>query len=239
MKKGLAVRHVWAGYGSLDPVLKNLTMDLHPGEAVALLGANGSGKTTLIRVMDGLLRTQRGKTFLDGTDLRSLAPRTIARAVALVPQESPPSFAFGVEEVVRMGRFPHVSRWAGMKKPDWDAVNHAMLEADIDHLRKRPLDKLSGGERHRVMMARGLAQEPAYLLLDEPTAHLDLLHQEDLARLIRKLRDRGLGILISTHDLGFVKRVATRALILAKGRILRKLSARGIGRRAVLAAARA
>lgn len=238
MKQGLELRKVWAGYDPLDSVLKNLTMGIYPGEVVALLGANGSGKTTLIRVMDGLLG-YRGKVTLNGKEVSSISPKDVARVVALVPQETATSFSFGVEEVVRMGRFPHVSRWGGMKKSDWSAVNNAMKETDTFSLRLRSLQSVSGGELHRVMMARGLAQGPRYLLLDEPTAHLDLLHTEDLVSLIRSLRSKGLGILVSSHDLGFVKRVATRAVILAKGRIFKRLHAKSIGRRVVLEVARA
>ena len=208
---------VGVGYPGNGQVLEGTSLSLVEGEALALMGPNGSGKTTLIRLLAGLLRPERGRVLLGDQELAGMSRKAVARDIAVVPQGEGSAFSFAVEEVVKMGRYPHLSLWSSWGEKDTKAVEESIDRADLEALRRRPADKLSGGERQRAVLARGLAQQARFLLLDEPTSHLDLHHVEDLVSLLKSLKARGLGLLIATHDLAFAKRVADRAVVMRKG----------------------
>src|SRR5690606_763160 len=151
---------------------------------LGLIGPNGAGKTTLIRVMSGLLRPQRGSVRLQGQDLFALGELQRARVMALVPQHQPAGFSFTVEDVVMMGRYPYLPRLGEADASHDTVVEEAMAAVGVSGLRKQSLEHLSGGERQRVYLARALAQEPQLLLLDEPTAHLDVAHQLEVLNVV-------------------------------------------------------
>jgi iron complex transport system ATP-binding protein len=207
-------------------VLKDVTLRVEPGEILGIVGPNGSGKTSLLKLLAKLTVPQRGDIALFGTGLAGLSQEEAARILAFVPQESAQMFPFTVAETVLMGRFPHRrrTRWTlGFGWEDQDdcqVAAQAMATMDIAHLAPRAVTDLSGGERQRAMIARALAQTPRVLLLDEPTAFLDLQHQLGICSVLRRLRDeRGLTVVIVSHDLNLASQYCDRVAMLKEGRV--------------------
>ncbi len=212
---------VAAGYPGGRSVLRRVDLELGAGEQVALLGANGSGKSTLLRVLSGLLPPAAGGVELFGRPIRSWRRGELARLVTVLPQGMELPHGFRVSEVVALGRIPHARSWFATSADDEAAVARALVDADVEQLADRGVNELSGGERQRVLVALALAQEPRLLLLDEPTAHLDVAHQLALIGLLERLRHaRGLTVLAVLHDLNLAARFADRAVILDRGRLL-------------------
>jgi iron complex transport system ATP-binding protein len=197
------------------------TVTLSRGSITAVLGPNGSGKSTLLRVLGGLWSPVRGHVTLDGQPMARMARKAIARRLSFLPQDARCDFSFTVEELVTMGRHPHLTTLTSPSERDRQAVEDAIARCDIGHLRTRPIDRLSGGERQRVSIARCLAAEPAVLLLDEPTAHLDLEHALSVFTLCRNLASAGTAVAFATHDLGTAARFATDVILLREGRTVR------------------
>jgi len=214
----LRVESLTVGYGG-TPVLRGLDLAVARGEFLAVVGPNGSGKSTLVRTVIGALAPESGRVLLDGCDLRRLRPREVARKVAVVAQETAVGFDFTVAEVVALGRTPHIRPLRGEGPRDREAVDEALRLTGTAPLAGRRITALSGGERQRVMVARALAQEPQLLILDEPTAHLDIAQQVDLLGLVRRLnRTRGLTVLAILHDLNLAALYADRVVMLKDGR---------------------
>jgi iron complex transport system ATP-binding protein len=201
--------------------LRDVSATLRAGELCALCGANGAGKSTLLRVAAGLLRTASGEVRLFGTPLAELGRQAIARRVALLPQRADVALGFTVREVVAMGRAPHQGALLRASRDDERAVARALARAELGAVSDRRMAELSGGEQRRVHVARALAQEAPVLLLDEPTAHLDLRHAHALWDLVRaEVSERGLACLVSMHDLEAAARWADRIVLLERGRVL-------------------
>lgn len=219
MRAVIEVRGVSFSYEAVD-VLREVSVSVDEGELLGLIGPNGSGKTTLIRCMAGALRPKLGVVLLEGRAVAEMGPREVARRLAVVPQDHGSPFDFTVVDVVSMGRYPHLGRLGRASRRDVEAVERAMELAGVKQLAHRRLCELSGGERQRVFIARALAQEPEVLLLDEPTAHLDLGHQLELMELVRRLcRDEGLTAVVAIHDLNLAARYCDRLVLLSGGRI--------------------
>jgi len=199
-------------------VLEDVSLTLEPGELTVLLGANGAGKSTLLRLLAGFVSPASGEVFCQGVPVASLSRRALARRIAYVPQSFGADHAFSVREMVAMGRWAHVGRLASFGQGDIEAVDAALRDADLETLAHRRFDALSGGERQRVLFARALAQGASTLLLDEPTASLDLLHAHGLMSHVRKQADEGLAILAAVHDVALAARFADRAVVIADGR---------------------
>src|SRR6476469_8047735 len=198
----------------------DLDVALQKGEVLALLGPNGGGKTTLLKTLLGLIAPKAGAVQCGGRDLSHYAVRERARILAYVPQSHVATFAFTVEAVVLMGRTAHGTLFSRPGAHDL-AVALAMLErVGIAHLAERPYTMISGGERQLVLLARALAQEPQFIVLDEPTANLDFGNQGKVMREIRALSASGLGVLFTTHDPNHALRAADRAYLLRDGRRL-------------------
>jgi iron complex transport system ATP-binding protein len=216
----LEVSGLACAYDGAD-VLSDVTLRLSPGDFVAVAGPNGSGKSTLIRAMSRVLRPRRGTALLEGADLYALPARRCAQAIAVLPQETALEFEFSCEEIVLLGRAPHLGRFETESERDRAIVREAMERTSTWDLRHRPIVELSGGERQRVLLARAFAQEPRILLLDEPTSHLDLSFQVQILRLVRTLRDeKKTAVLASLHDLNLAAAYADRIVLLSKGRIV-------------------
>lgn len=216
----LELSGIAAGYGG-DPVVHDISLRVQPGEVVALIGPNGSGKSTLLRVASGVLTPSVGTAHMDADDLAHLAPRARARRIAVVPQEGPQPSGMFVHEMVALGRTPFVRLLLGPTADDRQAVDWAMDVAGVRALASRFVDELSGGERQRVILARALAQRPALLLLDEPTANLDLHHQVAMLELVRGLsREQGLGVVAAVHDLQLAALYCDRVVLLRDGRVI-------------------
>jgi len=209
-------------------ILDGLSFKIGSGEIVGIIGPNGSGKTSLLKVLVKILRPQSGKVRLFGQALETLSQSSVACLAALVPQDTYQIFPFTIAETVLMGRFPHRRQRAPILAPGWEGAEdiriaqRAMKEMDVLHVADRLISEVSGGERQRAVIARALAQEPRILLLDEPTAHLDLNHQLDICAILRSLKDqRRLSVVLVSHDLNLASQYCDRLLLLKDGRIFR------------------
>ena len=198
-------------------ILVGVDLDVHHGEVVALVGPNGAGKSTLLAVLAGDERPTSGRVLLDGRDVHGVGLDHLARRRAVMLQEMRLSFPFEVEDVVRMGRSP----WRGTEREDQDdaVVARTMATADVTHLAARRYPTLSGGEKARASFARVLAQEPGVLLLDEPTAALDIRHQEAVLTEARRWAGDGAAVVVVLHDLTLAAAYADRVVVLDEGRV--------------------
>jgi len=201
-------------------IFERFDLTVLQGEMVGILGPNGTGKTTLLRLSAGSLRPASGSVESLGRDLSGIPSRERARTIGVVPQESHLSHDFSVGEVVLMGRGPHLG-FLGLEGPrDREIVHTVMARTNILHLAERPFRTLSGGERQRVVVARALAQQPRLLLLDEPTAFLDLRHQVEIYGLLECLnREDGLTTVVATHEVNLAARFCRRLILLHRGSI--------------------
>ncbi len=193
---------------------------LAEGEVLGVVGPNGAGKSTLLHASVGLLPLHGGSITLQGRELSSLSRTSIARLVGYLPQDVPLLFPYTVAETVLMGRYPHLRPWDRPGRKDHEAVRRALELTDAESLRDRRIDRLSGGELKRVLLASVLAQEPRGLFLDEPLAGLDLDHATSFAWTLRDLAAEGVGVLLVTHDLNIASLVCDRLVLLARGKIV-------------------
>ncbi len=201
-------------------VLRDVTLDVLPGEVVALAGRNGAGKTTLLRVASRVLTPSAGRVAIAGRPLTELSRRDLAQKLAVVPQDTPISFPFRAGEVVLMGRSPHLGVLGFESRADIAVAREAMERVGIEELADRSILDLSGGERQLVLIARAFAQDPQILLLDEPTAHLDLAHRVAVLDLVRDFARGERSALVVSHDLSLSARQSDRLSLLARGRIV-------------------
>lgn len=202
-------------------VLHELFLTLHTGEVLALIGPNGAGKTTLLRALARLLRPKTGTVLLAGQNVWKLSPGAVARRLALAPQQEDTYWPVTVEQAVTLGRTPHRGWLLPYSTHDRQAVEHALQQTELQGLRHRLMTELSGGERRRVILARALAQEPQVLLLDEPTAHLDLKYQAEVLELVQRLaHEDGLTVVVALHDLNQAALCAHRIALLANGALV-------------------
>lgn len=198
--------------------IRELSFAVAPGEVLGLIGPNAAGKTTVIRLLSKVLAPSRGAIYVQGEALRSLGRAEVARRVAVVPQDVAQGFPFTAQELVLMGRFAHAPGRFFESPADVRIAREAMELTGVQSLAGETLDRLSGGERQRVVLARALAQEPRLLVLDEPTAHLDLRYQAECVALLRRLhREQGLGILLVSHDLNMAAELSDRLLLMSSG----------------------
>jgi iron complex transport system ATP-binding protein len=216
--EALRFASVGFAYGRL-PVFDDLSLAIAAGEITAVLGPNGSGKTTWVRLASGSVPPGRGEVLLFGRDHRAWGRVDRARTVAVVPQESHLDLAFRVRDVVAMGRAPHQGLLGVESDEDRDAIAVALSATGLEPLAHRPYARLSGGEKQRAIVARALAQRPRLLLLDEPTAHLDLKHRIGMYALLERLHAAGLTVVVVSHDLDLAARHCRRLVLLRHGRI--------------------
>jgi iron complex transport system ATP-binding protein len=209
-------------------ILDDVSFRVAGGEVLGIVGPNGSGKTSLLKLLARLASPQQGGIKLFGRDLMEMGQDEIARVVGVVPQDTEQLFPFTVAETVLMGRFPHHprDRWGGgfrwESEQDVAITEEAMITMDVVHLAQRAVTDLSGGERQRTMIARALAQTPRVLLLDEPTAFLDLYHQVEIGSVLCRLKnDRGLTVILVSHDLNLVSQYCDRLVLIDDGQVIR------------------
>lgn len=215
----IEVRNLGVSYDGVD-ALAGVDLTVEPGEVVGLVGPNGAGKTSLLGAINGLVEPTAGNVDVGGDDVSTLSARALARRVATVPQETDLSFAFPVREVVAMGRTPYRSRFERITEEDRQHTRRAMERTDTLRFADRRIDEVSGGERQRVVFARALCQDPDGLLLDEPTASLDINHQVRLFSLLRTFVAEDRAALCAIHDLSLAARFCDRLLLLADGEAL-------------------
>ncbi len=201
-------------------VLDSISLALPKGACAALIGPNGAGKTTLLRIAAGTLAPDSGSVSIEGQSLSALPRKQRSQLIALVPQQLDVPFDFTVQQIVEQGRAPYLGLLRGPVREDRLAVEKALDQADVFALRHRIFNELSGGERQRVKIALGLAQQPKLLLLDEPTQNLDIGRQAELIALLHHLRDQGITILASIHDIHLVHENFTAVHLLAPNKPL-------------------
>jgi iron complex transport system ATP-binding protein len=207
-------------YRHAPPALQNVTCAIPGSRLLAVVGPNGSGKTTLVRALLGVVPLERGEVLVDGRPVENWPRRSLARTVGVVGQQEEAIFRLTVAEAVMLGRYAHLGPLAAPGAEDRNAVRAALERCDITALAQRPVDSLSGGEWKRVRIARALAQQPRVLVLDEPTASLDVRHEMELLELVRQLADEGLAALVITHHLNLAARFADRILLLDRGQVV-------------------
>jgi iron complex transport system ATP-binding protein len=201
--------------------VQDVSIDVQPGAITGLLGPNGCGKTSLLKLLAGLAHPQRGRVTLDGRVLGDLPRREIARRIAVVPQETHPAFDYTALEMVLMGRHPHLGVFQLEGPDDVATALDALVATGTVHLADRAYMTLSGGEKQRVVIASALAQQPRILLLDEPTASLDLGYQLEIQALLTALnRERGVTMVLATHDLNLAASICHRLVLMRNGLVI-------------------
>jgi iron complex transport system ATP-binding protein len=216
----LEAKNITAGYGTREAVA-GISLCAAPREITAIIGPNGAGKTTLMRALNGAMEPVRGEILLDERPLRDYARRAVSRRIAVVAQEAELRFPVTVMEFVLGGRYA----WAGAGAWGWETsrdieiASEALFETKLAEYSARLMNELSGGERQRAVLARALATEAAILLLDEPTANLDLAHQAAVLKLVRaRCDERGASAIVVTHDINLAAEFADRVLLIKGGR---------------------
>lgn len=201
-------------------ILKNINLELHAGELLALIGPNGSGKTTLIKTAASFLPRIEGKIFLCGKNISSYSKHEKARQLAVIFQGQGAAWPFSVKEFILQGRFPHHG-WFGIpNKHDNDIADSVLHDAGLDSFKDRLVSELSGGEYQRVLIARAMAQQAPLFLLDEPVSYLDVKYQLAIMDLIRHSVDKGIAAMVSLHDLNLAALYADRIALIAEGTII-------------------
>lgn len=202
-------------------VLKHLSFSVEKGDFFIIIGPNGSGKTTLMKLMAGILKPRKGQIEILGLPKPSYSPRALARAVAFVPQRLPVDLPFTVREAVLLGRAPYQGTLGIERERDLEIAEQAMQFTEVDHLNSLYIGQLSGGEQQRVFIARAICQEPEIMLLDEPTAALDLAHQVKVMDLMEKLKiEKGITVIMVSHDVNLAAMYSDQVLLLKEGQVV-------------------
>ena len=208
------IRHV---FPESHWALKISSLEILPGEIFCIIGPNGSGKSTLLRIASGVLEPQEGTIQLEGKNIFVLKRRSVARSLGYLPQETVSLYDFTVEEIVKMGRYPHTRGFGTLEKDDRAVVQECLDLTGMTPLRGRVLSRLSGGEKKRAFLASVLAQKPRILLLDEPTSALDIHHQVQFFRLLQRLSRDGMGVAVVTHNINLASLFCDRMMVLSEG----------------------
>jgi iron complex transport system ATP-binding protein len=213
----LEVKRLESGYIN-NTVIKDISFAVKKSAFVGIIGPNGSGKTTLLKTLSHIIKPFMGNVFLEGQDIHCISTSSLAKSLAMVGQGLSSIFSFTVEEIVLMGRSPYIGFLGHETKKDLEKANNALDRTNLLALKKQSIDELSAGELQRVSIARALAQEPKLLLLDEPTAHLDIGYQIEILDLVKSLqKTSGLTILCVLHDLNLASQYCDKLLLLDEG----------------------
>ena len=205
-------------YFDKKKVLSNISLDID-SQSTGFLGPNGSGKTTLLKIFSGLLKIDHGKIDVNKKSIKMYSTNDLAKLFAFVSQDYEPTFGFSVEEVIEMGRYPYLNRFGFMSKNDKKIIDKIIELLSLDSLRKIHTDNLSSGEKQKVRFARALVQEPKYILLDEPTSNLDLSNKILILDVIKDIISFGTSLIITSHDLNFIKQSTKRCFMVSEGQI--------------------
>lgn len=216
----LLAENLTFGYHADRPVLRDVTLDVRPAVVTALFGPNGCGKSTLLRCLNGSLRPQSGRVRLDTQPVDTMTATEVARQVAVVPQDTPLDVPFTARQMVMLGRYAHWDLSGQESEADRAIVDACLSSVNAADLADRFYSQLSGGERQRVIMARALAQQGRALLLDEPASHLDIAHQLEFYRLVRRLSAEGLAVLMVCHDILLAPMFVDRCILMRAGSVL-------------------
>ncbi len=220
MTKAINIKDLDCSYGKVS-VLKDISFSVSIGDLFIIIGPNGSGKTTLMKTIAGLRRFENGRIDILDRPTIKYSGRSLAQVLAFVPQEVSADFPFSVTELVLMGRSPYLGILGFPQKEDFEIANQALVFTGADHLAHRKLDHLSGGERQLVFIARAICQEPQVILLDEPTAALDLAHQVKIMDMMEKLKtEKDITVVMVSHDLNLAAMYADALLLLNDGKVV-------------------
>lgn len=217
----LALEAVGFAYGDSFR-LEGINLSVEREDFIGIIGPNGSGKSTLIKLMAGYLQPDVGTVSLAGQPLRKMERRAVARQVAVVSQGVQTGFAFTVEEMVRLGRLPHLGRWSSEGPGDTQAVEQALAQTQLESYRHRLFSRLSGGEAQRVLVAQALAQQPEILLLDEPTTYMDMAFQQDIFTLMTSLNQGGITVVAVLHDVNMAALYCKELVAIKAGEVFTK-----------------
>ena len=222
MNQAITVKNLSHSFGK-DPVLNNISFHIPQGDFFIIIGPNGSGKTTLMKIISGIIKPQEGELKILDRQIKQYQRKTLAKHIAFVPQMSSTDFPFTVTEIVLMGRSPYLGMLGLEGKKDHEIVKQAIAFTGLEKLAHRTLGHLSGGEQQRVFIARAICQEPDIILLDEPTAALDLAYQARIMDLMDQLkREKGITIVMVSHDINLAAMYADHLLLLRDGSIMCK-----------------
>jgi iron complex transport system ATP-binding protein len=220
MNPAISITNLTHSFGKRH-VLRQLSFNVKKGEFFIAIGPNGSGKTTLMKLMAGILKLQKGQIEILGLPNCSYTPKALARVVAFVPQRLPVDLPFTAGEAVLLGRAPYQGVLGIERERDLEIAKQAMQFTGVDHLTGASLSQLSGGEQQRVFIARAICQEPDIMLLDEPTASLDLAHQVKVMDLMEKLkREKGITVIMVSHDVNLAAMYGDQVLLLKEGEVV-------------------
>jgi iron complex transport system ATP-binding protein len=207
------------GYGG-EPLVRDIDLQLHPGEVVTLIGPNGAGKSTILKTLAGHLAPMAGNVLLLGKQVDKMSSRDRARELAVVLTERPTTELLSCRDVVELGRYPHTGRMGRLGQEDWKAIRASMELTHVWDLRDADFSRLSDGQRQRVMLARAICQEPRIIVLDEPTSHLDVHYQIELLDMLRHLADvRRMAVVMALHELPLAHAVSDRVLCIRDGAV--------------------
>lgn len=220
MNMSLEIQDLTGGYGEIT-IARNITLSLHPGEWLSLIGANGSGKSTVLKLISRILTPQQGIVLLDGKAIHTQPAAIIAQKLAILPQQQTVPEGLTVRQLVGLGRAPHQAWWQWeLSQEDAEKVEVAIGQTALGKFRDRPVEQLSGGERQRAFLALALAQNPQVLLLDEPTTYLDICYQLQLLELLNQLNlSQKLTIITVLHEINLAARYSSRIAMLNKGEL--------------------
>ncbi len=213
----LSVSNLSFSYNQDTPVWSDISLDVHKGEILSILGPNGTGKSTLMRCMAGLAPPDSGQIKVEGHDIRHLSRKKVAQTISFVPQKHIPVFAFPAIKIVVMGRTSYLGAFASPSTKDYDIAHKAMDIFGISYLADKPYNQTSGGEQQLILFARAVAQEPRILLVDEPTSHLDFGNQTRILERISSLAQKGLAVVMTTHFPDHALRYSARTALIAGG----------------------
>ncbi|MEA3427958.1 MAG: ABC transporter ATP-binding protein [Thermodesulfobacteriota bacterium] len=220
MSVAIDIKNLSYSYGN-GPVLKDTSFSIQKGDFFIIIGPNGSGKTTLMKTISGIIKPQKGRLEILGQSIGSYTRKVLAKTIAFVPQMVSVDFPFTVNELVLMGRSPHLGLLGLEGEKDIKIAEHAMAFTGVEHLARRRLDQLSGGERQRVFIARAICQDSEIILLDEPTASLDLAHQVRVMDLMERLKkEKSITVIMVSHDVNLAAMYGNRLLLINKGKIV-------------------
>jgi iron complex transport system ATP-binding protein len=231
-----SVRNVSVRYaGAQRRAVDDVSIEIAAGQFAAIIGPNGSGKSTLIRALLGALPLEAGQVLFEGMDVTRYSRNELAKRIGAVTQIEEMPFPVSVRELVATGRYPHLGVWRAEREADWQAVSDALARCDVVAMADRSIAEVSGGERQRARIARALAQEPGTLVLDEPTASLDIAHEMSVFELLRSLaRDEGRTVIVATHNLNLAARYADIMLLMRDGRAAARGTPAEVMRRDIL-----
>lgn len=209
----------WQPDKDKNPILKDINLEFSSGEFYGILGPNGAGKTSLARQILKLQKPDAGTVCFDGQDIRGLGRDTLARQISFLPQTIRGDVEFSVYEVVAMGREPYRSRFSALSAKDAEKIEEALEMANCTQFREKPISCLSGGERQRVMIARTIAQDTPWIVLDEPISNLDVRHQMELMQVLKRLQENGKTVAAILHDMNLAALFCTQIVLMKQGSV--------------------